>query len=89
MARPPSGSLYAAARGMYPACPLFDFQGSAKNKKISLISLFILGVDSQDTHRKFFKNFSIFRNPRSIPSRTALSLTPSALAMALLFIPKK
>ena len=41
MAHPPPGSLYAAVCGMYPACPLFDFQGSAKNKNISLINLFI------------------------------------------------
>ena len=61
VAHPPSGSLYAAACGMYPACPLFDFQGSAKNKNISLISLFIFGADSgvRQSVLSIFQCFSV------------------------------
>jgi hypothetical protein len=44
MAYPPPGSLHAAARGMYPACHLFNFQGSVKDKNLSLINLFIFGA---------------------------------------------
>ena len=37
MAHPPPGSLHAATCGMYPVCPLFDFQGSARKKYPLLI----------------------------------------------------
>ena len=63
VAHSPSGSLYAAACGMYPACPLFDFQGSAKNKNISLISLFIFGAKVSEPRGTFSKTFPCFQVP--------------------------
>ena len=53
MAHPPPGSLHAAARGMYPAWPLFNFQGSVKDKNLSLINLCIFEADSQENYKKF------------------------------------
>ena len=60
MAHPPLGSLYAATRGMYPACPLFNFPGPMKNKNISLINLFIFGAKVSELRETFSKIFPCF-----------------------------
>jgi hypothetical protein len=63
MAHLPPGSLYAAARGKYPACLLFKFQSSAKDKKLPLINLFIFEAKRQELHSLFQKFLYIIQPP--------------------------